>query len=158
MPRKIRQLVRDLKRAGFSDVGGKGSHWNFSHPKVIGRITISGNLSDDADYYQETLVRTAIKESKRCKPGDRYLKIVRWSEEDGKFLGLCPELIYGGCHGSDPQEVFAELCEIVDEVVASMQDEGDALPPPVDYAALDDHIKKVRNSMLAEQQAAVAAA
>jgi predicted RNase H-like HicB family nuclease len=45
--------------------------------------------------------------------GDKYLKIVEWSDEDGCFLGSCPELFYGGCHGSDPKSVFAELCEII---------------------------------------------
>ena len=33
MPRKVRDLIRDLKKAGFIDRGGKGSHRNFVHPK-----------------------------------------------------------------------------------------------------------------------------
>ena len=31
MPKKIRELIRDLKKAGFVDRGGKGSHRNFTH-------------------------------------------------------------------------------------------------------------------------------
>ena len=46
---------------------------------------------------------------------DRYTKIVYWSEEDQCFVGGCPRLVLGGCHGSDPKTVFAELCEIVGE-------------------------------------------
>lgn len=65
MPRKIRDLIADLKSAGFVDRGGKGSHRNFVHPKVVRPITISGNLGDDAKHYQERAVRTAIRESKK---------------------------------------------------------------------------------------------
>jgi predicted RNA binding protein YcfA (HicA-like mRNA interferase family) len=65
MPRKIRELIRDLERAGFRDRGGKGSHRNFVHPKVTKPVGISGNQGDDAKHYQETAVRRAIEEAKR---------------------------------------------------------------------------------------------
>ena len=64
MPRKIRQLVTDLERAGFIDRGGKGSHRNFEHPKGQ-RVTLSGNPGDDAHHYQEKQVSTAIARSKK---------------------------------------------------------------------------------------------
>ena len=62
MPRKIRELIRDLEKAGFVNRGGKGSHRNFVHPKLIKPITISGNDSEDARHYQEKAVQVAIKE------------------------------------------------------------------------------------------------
>jgi len=65
MPRKVRQLISDLTKAGFKDRGGKGSHRNFTHPKVRSPITISGNPGDDAQQYQERAVCKAIEESKR---------------------------------------------------------------------------------------------
>ena len=65
MPPKIKQLVRDLERAGFVNRGGKGSHRNFVHPKVTKPITISGKLGDDALPYQERDVKKAIEESKK---------------------------------------------------------------------------------------------
>ena len=37
-------------------------------------------------------------------PGDRFVKIVEWSDEDHCFIGSCPELFYGGCHGSDARQ------------------------------------------------------
>ncbi|WP_089725175.1 type II toxin-antitoxin system HicA family toxin [Candidatus Thiosymbion oneisti] len=61
MPRKIRELLRDLERAGFINRGGKGSHRNLEHP-TGSRITISGNSGDDAKPYQEREVRKKIKE------------------------------------------------------------------------------------------------
>ena len=64
MPRKIRQLIRDLKRAGFINRGGIGSHRNYEHPKGM-RVTISGKLGDDAKPYQEKEVKKRIKESQR---------------------------------------------------------------------------------------------
>ena len=59
----------------------------------------------------------------------RYVKIVEWSDEDQCYVGSCPGLFYGGCHGDNEQDVFAELCELVEETVALYQQEGRALPP-----------------------------
>jgi predicted RNA binding protein YcfA (HicA-like mRNA interferase family) len=63
MARKIRELVRDLERAGFSNRGGKGSHRNFVHPNVARPVTLSGQAADDAKSYQERAVKRAIEES-----------------------------------------------------------------------------------------------
>lgn len=62
---------------------------------------------------------------------DRYTKIVEWSEEDACFVGHCPELLYGGCHGSDPRSVFDELCMIVEDAVELYRQDGKPLPPPL---------------------------
>ena len=64
MPPKIRELIADLEKSGFSDRGGKGSHRNFVHPKVTKPITMSGAPGDDAKHYQIRAVRRAIEESK----------------------------------------------------------------------------------------------
>jgi predicted RNA binding protein YcfA (HicA-like mRNA interferase family) len=64
MPRKIRELVADLERAGFAVVpGGKGSHRKFRHPAVSGTVILSGKTGDDAHHYQERQVRNAIREA-----------------------------------------------------------------------------------------------
>jgi predicted RNA binding protein YcfA (HicA-like mRNA interferase family) len=62
MPRKIRELIRDLERAGFVNRGGKGSHRNYEHPKGV-RTTLSGKQGDDAKAYQEREVKKKIEES-----------------------------------------------------------------------------------------------
>jgi predicted RNA binding protein YcfA (HicA-like mRNA interferase family) len=62
MPRKVRQLIQDLERAGFVDRGGRGSHRNFEHP-VGPRVTLSGKPGDDAKPYQEREVQRGIAES-----------------------------------------------------------------------------------------------
>ena len=59
MPRKLRQLIADLEKAGFVNRGGKGSHRNFTHPKGV-RVTLSGNPGDDVKHYQERDVRRAL--------------------------------------------------------------------------------------------------
>ncbi len=61
MPRKIRQLIKDLEKAGFINRGGKGSHRNYLHPKGV-VLTISGKLGDDVKRYQEKLVKSKIEE------------------------------------------------------------------------------------------------
>ena len=64
MPRKIRELIRDLKISGFVDRGGKGSHRNFKHPGGA-KITISGNPGHDAKRYQERDLEKALQEVKK---------------------------------------------------------------------------------------------
>jgi len=64
MARKIKQLIKELEKAGFNNRGGKGNHRNFIHPKGI-VITISGKFGSDAKYYQEKEVEIKIKRSKK---------------------------------------------------------------------------------------------
>jgi predicted RNA binding protein YcfA (HicA-like mRNA interferase family) len=64
MPRKVRQLIADVEKAGFVNRGGRGSHRNFEHPKGA-RITVSGQPGDDAKPYQEKEARRKIAESQR---------------------------------------------------------------------------------------------
>jgi len=62
MPRKIRELIQDLKAAGFYEIpGGKGSHRKLTHRRYRGTVTISGHSGDDAKAYQEKQVRRAIE-------------------------------------------------------------------------------------------------
>jgi predicted RNase H-like HicB family nuclease len=60
--------------------------------------------------------------------GDKYAKVVEWSDEDGCFIGSCPELFYGGCHGANAKRVFAELCAIVEETIRLYEEDGKPLP------------------------------
>jgi len=67
------------------------------------------------------------------KDSMHYVKIVEWSDEDHCYVGSCPCLFYGGCHGNNEKEVFTELCEIVE----LYKKDGKPLPPPTagkDYA------------------------
>jgi predicted HicB family RNase H-like nuclease len=63
------------------------------------------------------------------KPTDRYLKIVEWSEEDGCYVGTCPGLMIGGVHGADEASVYAELCDVVEEWIRVLEEDGELLPP-----------------------------
>ena len=62
MPRKIRELLSDLRQAGFVLDRQKGSHRQFKHPKLAGVLTVSGGEGDDAKTYQERQVSKAIAE------------------------------------------------------------------------------------------------
>lgn len=57
MPRKIRELIRDLERSGFINRGRKGSHRNFQKSGIS--VVLSGQLGDDAKPYQEREVKRA---------------------------------------------------------------------------------------------------
>ncbi len=63
------------------------------------------------------------------KPSDQYHKWVEWSDADATYIGKCPDLITG-IHGDDPKQVYAELCEVIDELIAHFESEGRPLPAP----------------------------
>ncbi len=62
------------------------------------------------------------------KDSARYAKIVEWSEEDGCYVGSCPGLMFGGCHGDDEKAVFEELCQIVEEMIELYRRDNKPLP------------------------------
>jgi len=63
MPRKIRELISDLERAGWlAEPGGKGSHRKFAHLRSKRKVILSGANGADAQYYQEKLIKSAIRE------------------------------------------------------------------------------------------------
>ena len=60
------------------------------------------------------------------------------SDADACFVGSCPGLLYGGCHGQDEVAVFEQLCAAVNEVIDLYRRDGKPLPPPTsgrDYAS-----------------------
>jgi hypothetical protein len=63
------------------------------------------------------------------KTSDQYHKWVEWSEEDNAYVGRCPDLITG-IHGDDPVRLYAELCEVVEDVVRHFETTNRPLPPP----------------------------
>jgi predicted RNA binding protein YcfA (HicA-like mRNA interferase family) len=60
-------LIADLQRAGFVETGGKGSHRNFRHPRLGGKVTLSGKPGDDAKVYQEREVRDWLRKASDVK-------------------------------------------------------------------------------------------
>jgi predicted RNA binding protein YcfA (HicA-like mRNA interferase family) len=48
MPRKIRELIAELRKAGFTLDRQKGPHRQFKHSSFQGIITVSGGEGDDA--------------------------------------------------------------------------------------------------------------
>jgi hypothetical protein len=63
------------------------------------------------------------------KTADQYHKWVEWNEEDQVYIGKCPDLI-SGIHGEDPVRLYAELCEVVQDVIEDFVKRGRELPEP----------------------------
>ncbi|MEQ1649606.1 MAG: type II toxin-antitoxin system HicA family toxin [Hyphomicrobiaceae bacterium] len=61
--KKIRELIAELEAVGFVNRGGKGSHRNFVHTLRGTRVTISGNMGEDAKKYQVKAVQDAIRDA-----------------------------------------------------------------------------------------------
>jgi predicted RNA binding protein YcfA (HicA-like mRNA interferase family) len=66
MPRKIRELVRDLKDAGWYQVPGS-RHAKFKHAKAKGSVILNRDEGDDAHHYEESQVRKAIEAAQQEK-------------------------------------------------------------------------------------------
>lgn len=64
MPPKIKALIEELERNGFTNRGGEGSHRNYKHPLCTKIVTISGKPGNDAQRYQIKQVKEAILEVK----------------------------------------------------------------------------------------------
>jgi hypothetical protein len=63
------------------------------------------------------------------KKTDAYHKWVEWSAEDGVYVGKCPDLI-SGINGDDPVRLYADLEQVVEDVVSQFEATGRPLPPP----------------------------
>jgi len=65
------------------------------------------------------------------KAEDPYLKFVLWNEEDGLYVGYCPDLFPWGGVCDDPTEegAYSKLCALVREEVEGLRAEGKELPP-----------------------------
>jgi predicted RNA binding protein YcfA (HicA-like mRNA interferase family) len=67
MPRKIRELKADLRRAGCTMQPGKGSHTGWRHPLTRGKLTLSGKDGDDAQDYQEAQIRVFLEQIRQAQ-------------------------------------------------------------------------------------------
>ena len=77
------------------------------------------------------------------KQADKYVKLVEWSDQDQCFIGSCPELFYGGCHGNEPRAVFDELCQIVEEMIEIYKQDGKTLAPPLSGKEFVNAMQKI---------------
>jgi hypothetical protein len=73
------------------------------------------------------------------KTADRYLKFVRWSDEDHAYVGYCPDLFpWGGvCHGTSEEGAYRKLCLLVRDEVSRLSRKRQALPTPSTRAMRD---------------------
>lgn len=69
------------------------------------------------------------------KTRDKYIKIVEWSEDDKCYVGSVPGFIGPCCHGDNEQEVYKQLCKILDEWIEIHR--TDDLPLPDETASRD---------------------
>lgn len=72
MPRKIRELKSQLRKAGFVKLRAKGSHERWTHPDfTIIKITIAGADGDDAKPYQEDEIAESLLRLQELRENER---------------------------------------------------------------------------------------
>jgi len=64
--RNVRDIISDLKQAGFQLVKGqgKGDHRKYRHPALQGSLILDGKSGSDAKHYQEKQLREALRKLK----------------------------------------------------------------------------------------------
>ena len=67
MPRKVRQLKADLRKAGAVQISQEGSHTKWKHSLVSMTIILSGHDGDDAKPYQEKTVKGMLRQIAKAK-------------------------------------------------------------------------------------------
>ena len=67
---------------------------------------------------------------------DHYTYRVTWSRDDREHVGLCAEFPSLSWLASTPEEAFAGIRRLVDEVVRDMQISAEQLPAPLAQAAI----------------------
>jgi len=66
VPRKVRELRDDLRRAGFRQRPVSSGHTIWVHPLVAGHVSVSGHDGDDALRYQERDVRAYVAKARQA--------------------------------------------------------------------------------------------
>jgi len=143
VPPKVRELIKSLKQAGFEDRGGQGQSSEFRPPGCVETCDDFWQTRRRCQKIPGTGCGKGSSGVQKVKKSALYAKIVEWSEEDQCFVGSAPGLLYGGCHGSDEKEVFAELCRIVDEAIELYQLDGKPLPPSITGRDLANSLQKI---------------
>jgi len=62
---------------------------------------------------------------------DRYTYRVTWSEEDQEYVGLCVEFPSLSWLASSPEAALNGIRQVVAEVVADLEANGEAIPEPL---------------------------
>ena len=62
---------------------------------------------------------------------DRYTYRVTWSEEDHEYVGLCAEFPSLSWLASNPEAALRGIREVVGEVVADLEAQGELVPEPI---------------------------
>jgi antitoxin HicB len=101
MPKKVRELEAALKKAGFTNRGGKG------HRKSSKQSKASAN------------------EMARVYPA-----VIEWSDEDACFVARVPALPGCMSHGETMAKAAANILDAAEGWVQSALEDGDRLPPP----------------------------
>ncbi len=57
MPRKKRDIIKELLDLGFALDRVSGDHRIYVHPNIPGHVNIAGSLNDDAKHYDERELR-----------------------------------------------------------------------------------------------------
>ena len=65
---------------------------------------------------------------KAAHRASRYPLHIRWSDEDGAYLGSVPGLIGDCCHAATPEGVLSQLKDIAEDLVDYLGTQGAALP------------------------------
>ncbi len=66
-----------------------------------------------------------------AQKNDKYTYRVTWSEDDAEYVGLCAEFPSLSWLAASPEGALKGIRKLVHEVIADMQNNGEAVPEPL---------------------------
>src|SRR5438105_2096725 len=126
-------LVRLLRALGFQEVGGRGSHRVFAHPKVVELVNVQEEHGAAKPYQVRHVANpcSAIRSQLGGGPVTRaYRTDVSWSDEDNAWVADVPELAYCSAHGPTPHDAVAEVERAIDAWIDAATAAGRPIPEP----------------------------
>jgi len=77
----------------------------------------------------------------------RYQYRASWSDEDDAWIGVCNGFLLVSHIAPTEMECLRGIRALVDDIVADLQGNGEALPPPLSWGAFDArHLDKAVGS------------
>ncbi len=121
---KISEILTILKEDGWYLVATKGSHRQFKHPSILGRVTVPEKPNDQI----APGTKNSISNKQAGSDIMRYAIVIEKTANN--FSAYVPDL--PGCiaTGVSVEEVEAEIKEAIAFHLEGMREDGIALPIP----------------------------
>src|SRR5215204_2596109 len=136
MPRKIRQLIRDLRDDDITVTldGRPGDEQSTTKRRTYGKQSKSRvanlNTPRHAQRSEEPVSKKSNYTDEELAEASRYEIVIQWSEEDQIYIASVPELPGAKTHGNSPAEAAEKVVEVAAHWIYGSRQLGHRVPEP----------------------------